>query len=61
MVAPTSLVIKLVDAPLKAGMEPLEVGPEFAANFQVQLVDNLLKESCYLTSKIPSVNLKILK
>jgi hypothetical protein len=33
MVAPTSLVIKLVGATIKFGMAPLEVGPEFAANF----------------------------
>jgi hypothetical protein len=35
MVAPTSLVIELVGATItiKFGMAPLEVGPEFAANF----------------------------
>jgi hypothetical protein len=33
MVAPTSLVIELVGAIIKFGMAPLEVGPEFAANF----------------------------
>ena len=40
---------ELVLATIKFGMAPLEVGPEFAANFQVQIVDNLLKEFCYLT------------
>jgi hypothetical protein len=51
MVAPTSLVlvIKLVGATIKFGMAPLEVGPELAANFYIHLVDNLLKEFCYLT------------
>ncbi len=49
MVAPTSLVIELVGATIKLGMAPLEVGPEFAANFLVHLVDNLLMEFCYLT------------
>jgi hypothetical protein len=33
MVAPTSLVIELVGVTIKFGMAPLEVGPEFAANF----------------------------
>jgi hypothetical protein len=33
MVAPTSLVIELVGATIKFGMAPLELGPEFAANF----------------------------
>ena len=40
---------ELVLTTKKCGMAPLEVGPEFAAKFQVQLVDNLLKECCYLT------------
>ena len=35
-------------ATIKFGMAALEVGPEFAANFQVQLEDNLLKEFWYL-------------
>ncbi len=29
---------------IKNGMAPLEVGPEFAPNFKVQLVENLLKD-----------------
>ena len=49
MVARTSLMSELVLATIKFGMAPLEVGPEFAANFRVQLGDNLLKEFCYLT------------
>ena len=32
---------ELVLTTKKCGMAPLEVGPEFAAKFQVQLVDNL--------------------
>ncbi len=44
---------ELVLATIKFGMASLEVGPEFTANFQVQLVDNLLKEICYLTVKNP--------
>jgi hypothetical protein len=42
MVALTSLMSELVNATIKFGMAPLEVGPEFAAN-------NLLKGFCYLT------------
>ena len=55
MVARTSLISELVLATITFGMAPLEVGPEFAANFYVQLVDNLLRECCYSTkqSKIP--------
>ncbi len=49
MVALTSLMSELVNATLKFVMAPLEVGPELAANFLVHLVDNLLKEICYLT------------
>jgi hypothetical protein len=33
MVAPTSLVIELFGATIQFGMAPLEVGPEFSANF----------------------------
>jgi hypothetical protein len=33
MVARTSLMSELVLATIKFGMAPLEVGPEFAANF----------------------------
>ncbi len=51
MVARTSLMSDLVLATIKFGMESLEVGPEFAANFKVKLVDNLLKEIYYLTVK----------
>ena len=42
---------KLVITTIKFSMAPLEVGPEFAANFQVQLVENLLTEIYYLTVK----------
>ena len=48
MIAPTSLVSELVGATIKYGMAPLEVVPEFAPNFKVQLVENLLKKICYL-------------
>jgi hypothetical protein len=33
MVAVTSLMRELVNATIKYGMAPLEVGPEFAPNF----------------------------
>ncbi len=49
MVAPTSLVSELVGATIKYGKAPLEFVPEFAPNFYVQLVENLLKDICYLT------------
>jgi hypothetical protein len=49
MVASTSSMSELVLATIKNGMAPLEVGPEFAPNFEVQLVENLLKEIFYLT------------
>ncbi len=42
---------ELVLATIKLGIASLEVGPEFAANFQVQLVENLLTEIYYLTVK----------
>jgi hypothetical protein len=50
MVASTISMSELVLATRKNGMAPLEVGPKFAPNFQVQLVENLLKEICYLTA-----------
>ena len=50
MVARTSLMSELVLATIKFGMAPLEVDPEFAANFLVQLADNLFKEFCHLTA-----------
>ncbi len=49
MVALNSLMSELVNATIKFGMAPLEVGPELAANFKVQLVDNLLNS---LTAKL---------
>jgi hypothetical protein len=47
MVARTNSMSVLVLAMIKNCMAPLEVGPEFAPNFKVQLVENLIKETCY--------------
>ena len=47
MVARTSLISELVLATIKFGMAPLKVGPEYAANFYVQMLDNILKDFFY--------------
>jgi hypothetical protein len=61
MVARTSLISELVLATIKFGMAPLKVGPEYAANFYVQMLDNILKECFLLNSLKSQVNLKIFK